>query len=76
MYPTDEAPSITLLEVAIADDKKTSNEMIAARVAKKVGTNPAASCGLLAMDFLSQRITQASSGPLTTTNARLLAREL
>ena len=70
VYPSAEAPSIKLCETAIAEDMKTSNEITAAIVAKNVGINPAASSGLLAIDFLSQRISHASSGPLTTTNAK------
>ncbi len=76
VYPREEAPSIKLYETAMVEDMKTSNEIIAANVAKKVGINPSASSGLRAMDLLSQRSNQASSGPPTTTNARLLASEL
>ena len=76
VFPAVDAPSIKLFTVVIAELKKICNEIMAAKVAKNVGTNPAALSGSLAIDFLSQRSNQASSGPLTTTKAKLPASEL
>ena len=48
----------------------------AAIVAKNVGINPCPSFGFSLSEFLSQIVVPASSGPPTTTKAKLLASEL